>query len=868
MGSILQREEMDQIAAIAAEKVYNLQSEIVFFPVRHHSPACSYHLQQTIAAYKPDIILIEGPSGSNALIDILSDGLTEPPVSIYYARMGQEDMTACYYPLLAYSPEYVALREARRRGIPARFIDLDYRSRSVTRQTVEGESPAANDERTDQNEQDESAGPDKISLLDESMLFRSEYIARLCAKTGSRSFDELWENVFEIGGLRKPTAAFVSEVFTYCTLARKGYSEEELAASGDLLREAHMRREIAAAADKHGKLLVVTGGFHTWGLLDGLETVSDSPMLAGEASETACRMQVTNCNKPMLAGHAPKTSLGNTNAVDEGQSQAAAGQTGQIERTEQTKQTEQVFPMVYSFEEADRLNGYASGMPYVNYYDAVWQALQRGDADPYIGVMSQFLAQLLQRLRRRSEPVSTADAIEAHSLAQGLALLRGKDAPGVYELIDGVQSAFTKGESSVATAAPLEMLHKLLTGDKIGTVARNSLEAPIVRDFKETCRIYRLSIGGTGRSSRQLQLYAKERHRKTSQFLHCAEFLDTGFCKRTSGPDWINRRDVNLLRESWDYGYSSLVEARLIENSIYGGTVAQAAIRKMEERIAALPDQQSEQAAKLLLQALLMGLEQLGERLYALVESFLSRDGSFVSLCGTLQILLLLQEQRTLLGIADGNRLSGLTRAAYGNAAGKLHTLARPNPQELGEIADRLKLLYMLSLQVESEEMAAGIFREQLQELLADAGLPALLEGVVAAILVNLGSLEPNELARRARAYIHGSEAQMLCTAQYLQGVFTVKRDIFLHDDRLLGELDTLLEQLSHEQFVQLVPELRLAFTYFTPVEISKIAERAAALSGLAPQHYGRPAVDEALLLRTRALDEAIKEEFRQWSLI
>ena len=44
--------------------------------------------------------------------------------------------------------------------------------------------------------------------------------------------------------------------------------------------------------------------------------------------------------------------------------------------------------------------------------------------------------------------------------------------------------------------------------------------------------------------------------------------------------------------------------------------------------------------------------------------------------------------------------------------------------------------------------------------------------------------------------------------------------------------LDTFLVQAKDTEFMELLPELRMAFTYFTPREIDRIAEKAAALHG------------------------------------
>lgn len=104
-----------------------------FFPVRHHSPVCAFHLKKAIEAYEPDCILIEGPENAQEMIPVLSHEETGAPVALYYffkdkkgLLSGEKEDYRCYYPFLDCSPELVALREAKKREIPARFIDLPY----------------------------------------------------------------------------------------------------------------------------------------------------------------------------------------------------------------------------------------------------------------------------------------------------------------------------------------------------------------------------------------------------------------------------------------------------------------------------------------------------------------------------------------------------------------------------------------------------------------------------------------------------------------------------------------------------------------------------------------------------------------------
>ncbi|ANF96678.1 DUF5682 family protein [Paenibacillus bovis] len=793
--------EQAELQQLFAQQVYNKQKQVVHFPIRHHSPACSYHLLQVINDYQPQIILIEGPISGNALIPILADERTEAPVSLYYTYETNEEKAAFYFPLLDYSPEYAAIRQAAKLGIPAQFIDLN--DRPLPREKVT-ERPA-----------EESA--EQVSYQDEKLLTGSSFISRLCRRLNCRSFDELWEKMFELGVAQQRTEDFMRSVFVYCSLSRFCYSRDELEQEGTLAREQHMRERILVAKAQYERILVITGGFHTYGLLE-----------------------IPANNLPSDVPHIVKPA----------------------------EYREQIYPMVYTFEEADRLNGYASGMPYVGYYAEIWKRLQQNSkASAYEQTAIHMLSRLMRVLRKQQEEISTSDAIEAYGMVQGLAILRGKPEGGVYELVDSVVSTFIKGEHTLASGQSLEELSRMLTGNRIGTVAPNTFTVPIVEDFRRLAAECKLQISTTGRHRKVLELYSKPLHRQTSRLLHCMVFLETEFGALESGPDWVAYRDVNLMRETWSYTYSSYTEARLIENSIHGGTIREAAAHRAEERIRQLPAHHSEEAASWLLRVLLMGLEDSADRLFEQVGRALRQDGSFLSLSRTVAILERIYEHRRLLGLHRESVLLELLQEAYHNTLAKITGLQHIHQDEQSQVIQALKQLYMLA------ESADGTFAseplvDRLSELLSVSDLPPGLEGVCMAILSRIDGRDPAEITRRARAYMQGTPEQMLHTASYLQGVFAAARDVLLYDNALVDDLNTLLSRLPHEDFLRMIPELRLAFTFFTPAEIDRIADRVGSLFEKGSGSLAGSAVDETILQQSAALDRAIREELSRWRLI
>ena len=100
---------------------FSLDAPVLYYPVRHHSPACAWHLERIIQRYAPDCILVEGPENANDLIPVLVHPDTKTPIALFYAYRDEAGLLSqeegkepasyrCYYPFLDHSPELAALR--------------------------------------------------------------------------------------------------------------------------------------------------------------------------------------------------------------------------------------------------------------------------------------------------------------------------------------------------------------------------------------------------------------------------------------------------------------------------------------------------------------------------------------------------------------------------------------------------------------------------------------------------------------------------------------------------------------------------------------------------------------------------------------
>lgn len=770
MDELLRGEKISEIEE-KAKNGYDLSAPVLFFPVRHHSPVCAFHLKKAIEAYAPDVILIEGPENANILIPTLTDPESKAPMAFYYAYrdsrgyIGEKKAAyRCYYPFLDCSPELVALREAKALGIPAAFMDLSYGEILIG--TAEGRGVRAEGEKQTYN--------------DDYLLSRSRYFELLCEKTEARDFEEFWEKYFEMQGLAKSTEDFVRQMLIYCGLSRTYSSREELEAEGCLLRERRMALRIQEAIDSGKRVLAVTGGFHTLGLQELLKTrvKEDKP-------------------HPMEKG-------------DQG-----------------------VYPMAYSMEAADALNGYASGMQSPDFYDKVWRRLEEpereGAKGAYEETVLSYLISVGKEARKQEESVSSYDEICAYSMAKGLAALRGKEEPGLYELRDTVLSSYIKGEVNLSTEAPLQILRKLTTGDRVGVLCRDAFRPPLLTDFEETCLSFGLKLHSTLEQEVTLEIFSKEKHLRMSRFFYELSFLNIGFARRVKGADLLNRRDRSRIREIWRYKWTSQVTGDLIDVSIRGGTVEEAARALLLERFA--HGHSCETAAGLFVQSFQMGLWEEQRRLQGQFREILTDDGDFFSLSRGFSHLMMLSELKVLYQAREDGELEELIRLCFQKILQMLPSLAGIGDEQSKECMECCLALYQATGKPAFSELRTSLL-EAYERLLEQREIHPGLEGAVLGLLYGQNSSYEKKIGQTAAGYVHGTKEMLPKGAAFLRGLFFTARDYVFVSGDFLRLIDELLGRLSDEAFLKLLPELRMAFGYFTPLETDRLAGQAAALHG------------------------------------
>ncbi|MFI2430441.1 DUF5682 family protein [Streptomyces sp. NPDC018693] len=222
--------------------------------VRHHGPGSARAVRGALEAARPSVVLIEGPPEADALIPLAADDGMRPPVALL-AHAVDEPGRSAFWPFAEFSPEWVAIRWALERGVPARFIDLPA-AYSLAWESVEG------------GEEEEGVRVDPLAVLAET--------------AGHDDPERWWEDVVEHRGPgpAEPFAPFVAleEVMGALREAYGGGGHRR-----DAVREAYMRLQVRAALREFGDggVAVVCGAWHVPALRRRTAVTADRALLKG-----------------------------------------------------------------------------------------------------------------------------------------------------------------------------------------------------------------------------------------------------------------------------------------------------------------------------------------------------------------------------------------------------------------------------------------------------------------------------------------------------------------------------------------------------------------------------------------------------------
>ncbi|MFG1808887.1 DUF5682 family protein [Streptomyces sp. NPDC049040] len=804
------REAADRAAATAVARA---AGDVVLLGVRHHGPGSARAVLAALDAYRPQAVLIEGPPEADALVGLAADPAMRPPVALL-SHVVDDPARAAFWPFAEFSPEWVALRWAAKAGAEVRFIDLPA-AHSLALRPATGEEPWPVPGRRPPGAPS-ATGPEPVPASGDGPSGGSGSGAGVPDVSGAGA-----ERGLAPGERRGNSGGDPLVPEPSVPRARPATGVEPGPAPGHLPADgaapgAPGAEGIDVRVDPLA-VLAATAGYddperwwedaveHRGG--DGGDPLAPFAAL-GEAMaairaihgdgghphdpvrEAHMRLRLREARRAhertaVVCGawHVPALAARTAVAADR-----------QLLKGLPKARVETTW-VPWTHRRLARASGYGAGIDSPGWYRHLFTAADRP--------VTRWMTKVAGLLREEDLPVSSAHVIEAVRLADTLAAMRGRPLAGLGETTDAVRAVMCDGSD-----VPLALIRdRLVVGDVLGEVPPDAPAVPLARDLAREQRTLRLKPEALEREV-DLDL-RKDTDAARSRLLHRLALLGVGWGEPARG-----RENKGTFREAWRLRWEPESAVRVAEAGIWGTTVVSAATARAAD--AATHSRTLAEVTGTAEACLLAGLPDALPVVMRVLADRAALDTDVAHLAAALPALV----RAVRYGDVRGTDSAALGEVAAGLA---LRICVGLPPACTGLDADGAAAMRAL---VDEVHRAVALLpdpalRDRWAAALRtlaerDGGIPGLLRGAAARLLMDDGRLDADQAARLMGLALSAGTGPAE-SAGWIEGFLAGGGMLLVHDEKLLALVDGWLGGVSAEAFSDVLPLLRRTFAEFEP---------------------------------------------------
>ncbi|MFN8253095.1 MAG: DUF5682 family protein [Ferruginibacter sp.] len=456
----------------------------------------------------------------------------------------------------------------------------------------------------------------------------------------------------------------------------------------------------------------------------------------------------------------------------------------------------------WTYKRLSFFSGYGAGIMSPGWYEHIWNH----PADD--GTL--WMAKVAKLFREQKMDTSVAHVIEAVRLGNTLAALRNLSRAGLEELSEATLSILCNGEPIM-----MSLLHDaLIVGNRIGEVPGNIPKPPLQLDIEKAQK--RLRLPATADWKDYTLDLRKETDLERSILLHRLQLLHI---------KWGEKSDVSskgTFKEQWRLQWQPELSIEIIEKGSWGNTVEEAAGKYVTD--------QSEKAASLSIVCSLLET-CIPAELPAAVEALITKINNLAAASG--DVIQLMEVIPGLVNVSrygnvrktDADLVAGIAESMITRICVSLPAACTSIDEDAAAALLHLFMRMNDSINLLQQEVISTAWQQTLGLIASSKKTAPVIAGYTLRLLADHKIITGEKLVT-AFYYAMSTATAPGIAAAWLEGFLKGSGTLLLIDNDLWQVVNSWVEQLEGDSFMQVLPLLRRTFSSFTQPERRKLGEK------------------------------------------
>lgn len=456
----------------------------------------------------------------------------------------------------------------------------------------------------------------------------------------------------------------------------------------------------------------------------------------------------------------------------------------------------------WTYNRLSMYSGYGAGIASPGWYDHIWHY-------PYDDG-TRWMAKVAKLFRSKQMDTSVAHVMEAVRLSESLAALRNLPKAGLEELNEATLSVICNGE-----VIRMSLVHdELIVSDKIGEVPVDIPKPPLQTDIEKQQK--RLRLPSTADWKDYTLDLRKETDLERSVLLHRLQLL---------GIHWGQRSDVagkGTFKEQWRLQWQPELSIQIIEKGNWGNTVEEATSKYIVSK--AGESQSLNEVCGLLERTLPAELPLAIEQLITQINNLAATGTDVIQFMGVIPGLVNVTRYGNVRK-TDAELVTGIVESMITRTCISLPAASTGIADDAA--LDLLPLFVSMneSVQLLQHKEIEEEWQQTLQAISANKNSSPVLAGYCTRLLHDHQLLQGDELVK-VFYYSMSQSTAAAVAASWLEGFLKGSGTILLLDEDLWSVVNSWVEKLEDEVFIEVLPLLRRTFAEFSKPERRKLGEK------------------------------------------